>query len=328
MSETEKKSSQQDLFVEVSKDTPKDWVFDKISGFGVKKVDRAIFEPTVDPAFYVAPDHMDLLDVVNTLAAGTPQNILLTGPQGCGKTELGIWFSARYSRPCIVMNCATIRETKDWFGYRDAQAGTLSWHKSDFVRAVEKGGVVVLMDEFNRLHSTLHNSIYPLLDARRCTFVEEIGEMVHVGPGTVFAATANIGLSHVGTHTLDSAIEDRFAYRVDIGFPDQATEIKIIKSKTGVSGRLAKKLAKFGADIRRKSIGATATLSRAVSTRQLLNTAIVMREFVERGKPAAKAADFTIVPYFSKEGGKESEQAQVLQLVQGIFSDGSAEGEE
>ena len=302
--------------------------FNKISGFGVKKADKAIFEPTVDSAFYVSADHNGLLDVVDTLSAQLPQNVLLTGPQGCGKTELAIWFAAKYKRPCIIMNCATIRETKDWFGYRDAKAGTLSWHKSDFVRAIEQGNVIVVMDEFNRLHTTLHNSIYPLLDARRCTYVEEIGEMIHVGAGTVFVATANIGMAHVGTHTLDSAIEDRFAYRIDIAFPDASTEATIIRSKTNVSDRLAKKLAKFGADIRKKSMGATATLSRAVSTRQLLNTAIVMREFAKRGKPVAKAVDYTIVPYFSKEGGRESEQAQVLQLVQGIFSSASGGSDE
>lgn len=299
--------------------------FDHISGFGVKSADRAIFVPTVDKAFYVAPDHAHLLGVVDELAKTVPQNLLLTGPQGCGKTELGIWLAAKFKRPCVVMNCATIRETKDWFGYRDAKAGTLSWHKSDFVRAIEKGGIVILLDEFNRLHTTLHNAIYPLLDARRCTFVEEVGEMIHVGPGTIFAATCNIGLAHIGTHTLDSAIEDRFAYRVDIGFPTPTVESKIIRDKTGVSANLANKLAKFGEDIRKKSFGATATLSRAVSTRQLLNTAILMREFAKQSVPVAKAADYTVVPYFSKEGGRESEQAQVLQLVQGIFA-GHTEG--
>lgn len=290
-----------------------------LSGFKMKEVDRAIFTPIADPHFYIDPRHEEFLDSIEAMSRVSPVNVVFTGPQGCGKTELAISLAARNERPCLVMNCSTIRETKDWFGFRDAKNGSVFWHQSDFVRAVTTGNCVVILDEFNRLHTTLHNSLYPLLDARRTTWVEDLDEVVQVGPGTIFVAVMNVGYAFTGTHTLDAAMNDRFTYRLDLDFQKMEVEAKIIHNKTGILPELASKLAQFGRDIRKKASGTTATLQSAVSTRQLLAAAMLMKELQRNGRPAAQALDFTILPYFSKEGGVDSEQAQVLQLIQGIF---------
>jgi predicted ATPase len=45
-----------------------------------------------------------------------PQNVNLIGPHGCGKTELAIQFAAaRHGRPLLIMDCANLREARDWF---------------------------------------------------------------------------------------------------------------------------------------------------------------------------------------------------------------------
>jgi len=287
--------------------------------FSVEKIDRGIFYPSIDKNFYINEDHIKLLDVIDGMATTSPQNVMMVGPQGCGKTELIVWYAAKYKRPVIIMNCATIREAKDWFGYRDAKDGTLSWHQSDFVRALRMGGCTIVFDEFNRLHTTLHNTLYPLLDARRATYIEEIGETINVGGNTIFFATANIGYQHTGTFVMDSAMEDRWGIRVDVGFPPEDKEIEIIVAKTGIEVSLAKKLCKLAQDVRRKSSGLSATLTKAISTRQLLQSAIVMREMMKKGLGAKAALDYTIIPFYSKEGGRDSEQAQVLQIVQGVM---------
>lgn len=294
----------------------------KISGFKVTYINRGICKPEIDTSYYVHPDNLQMADVIAEMSTEEPQNVLLTGPQGTGKTEFAMWFAAKFDRPLFIMNCATVRETKDWFGYRDAKAGSILWHKSDFVRACAMGNCVILLDEFNRLHTTVHNSLYPLLDARRSSFIEELEDLVTVAPGTVFIATANIGFNHTGTHTLDSAIEDRFGFRIDLDFPAVGKEAEILTRKVGVSKSLADKLARFARDIRKKARGNDATLQRPVSVRQMIQTARLMMHFEKRKVDIKKAFDYTIIPSYAKENGTESEQAHVLQLIQGIFTEG------
>lgn len=280
----------------------------------------AMMVPELDKRYYVSDEHERLLKVINGLAARSNQNVMIVGPQGNGKTELGIWFAAKYSRPLIIMNCATIREPKDWFGYKSAREGSIFWHRSEFVKAITTPNAVIVLDEFNRLHSTVHNSLYPLLDARRCTFVEELGEVIRVAPGVVFLATCNIGMSHAGTFVMDAAVEDRFSVRVDVDYLPAKAEQDVLIKKTGVDKVVARNLVKLARLTRSKATGASATLSKGISTRQLLASAVLMSEYIGLGVPPQRVLEYTILPYYSKEGGVASEQSQVSQMINGIFA--------
>ena len=250
---------------------------------------------------------------------GPYNNVVANGVvvHNCGKTELAVWFTAKHDRPMVVMNCASIRETRDWFGYKEAKGGTVSWHVSDFVKAIQTPNCVIVLDEFNRLHSSLHNTLYPLLDARRQTWVEEVGEMITVAPGVVFFATCNIGAQHTGTFTLDAALEDRFGQRVECNFLPKGAEIKVLTDKTGIPEREATRLVEFANDIRAKVKGEAkggTSLTRSVSTRQLLQTAILGRRFKANGKEYADALLYTVIPYYA-----EDERPQIQLLMQGKF---------
>jgi len=285
--------------------------------YKVKKTDRSILWPEKDPFFHVSNRNSLFLQIIHEMSQDLAQNVLLTGPHGCGKTEMAVWFAARYDRPMVVMNCATIREARDWFGYKDAKDGDVFWHMSDFVKACRIPNCVIVMDEFNRLHSTLHNTLYPLLDARRQTWVEELGEMIDIAKGVVFFATCNIGAQHTGTFTLDTALEDRLYQRVECKFLPRDAEIQVLVEKTGIPKAEADKLVDFARDVRAKvtgTDGSGASLTRAISTRQLLATAILGRRFRAAGKSYHKALYYTVIPYYA-----EDERPQVKMLMQGKF---------
>ena len=284
--------------------------------------DGGIIYPALDPNFYVNAKDTRELECIHENSAIEPQNVMLVGHQGCGKSELAVHFAAKYNRPLIMMNCPVVREPKDWFGFRDAQEGSLTWVKSDFVRACELGNAVILLDEFNRVPPHLHGTLYPLLDRRRQSYLNEIGETIYVAPGTVFFATANIGIKFVGTYTMDAANDDRWGSRIDVGFLPEEIETNVLVKKTGLDAGHARKLAKLAADVRKKADESlNATLSKAISTRQLLHCAARMKTYLEKGYPVIDVFDYCITPYYSKDGGTKSEQAHILQLIQGIFGE-------
>lgn len=289
-------------------------------GYSIKKTDRGIFWPELDRWFHVRRNDTIMLECIEDMSKDDPQNVRLTGPQGCGKTELSVYYSAKYERPIYIVNCAVVRENKDWFGFKTVKDGTVSWVESDFVRAVRMNRCVIVLDEFNRLHSTVVNSLMPLLDRRRQTFIDEMGEL-KVAPEVVFFATTNVGHSFTGTFTMDSAHQDRFGFTIESTFLDENDEVQVIMRKTGIEEKDARDLCKFAKTVRVKCVGTGATLSNAVSTRQLLQTAVLMKKLREKRVPLATALDYTIFPSYSDDGGKESERAQVMLAAQGIWID-------
>lgn len=289
------------------------------AGFGIAKQDKGIFYPTVDENWYISKSNSEVLDVIQDLSKDDNQNVLLVGPQGCGKTELGVYFGAKYNRCVYIANCPLIREAKDWFGYKTAPKGEVQWQKSDFVRAITTPGAVVILDELNRLHSTVSNSLMPLLDRRRSTYLDEIGETLNVAPGVVIFATANIGHAFTGTFTIDAAHADRFGLRLECDFLTEEHEVKVLMNKTGILEEDARKLAKLASDIRKKVDSGTSGVSTAISTRQLLAAAVLCKQYRIKRLPIKNALHYTIFPAYPMEGGSDSERAQVVAAAKGIF---------
>jgi MoxR-like ATPase len=272
-----------------------------------------LFFPKPDPTYHINPDMEELMEHVNVVRAITPQNVGLVGPHGCGKTEWAIQFAARYKLGCLIMDAANIREPRDWFGYRDYDGSRIIWRRSLFDRAISEGNVVVVLDELPRAVSSVLNTLFPILDARRFTYLEEKGEVIRVGNGTVFVATMNDGMQYTGNNTLDAALRDRFPRRVEVNYLPPGDESEVLIRRTGISEDDAMKLTDLALTVRQKASGFGASLTQTLSTRQLLAAA---HEFKSLG---VKGLRYTIINHFSSEGGDTSERAQVLQMVQGKF---------
>lgn len=280
-----------------------------------KDEEHGVFYPKPDSTYIINGHVEKLFTILETSSKKCPQNVNLIGPHGCGKTELAIQFAARHSRPLLIMDCANLREARDWFGYKSASAGTVFWQESQFVRAVQAGNHVILLDELNRANPNLLNTLMPILDARRFTYLEEKGDKIIVGPGTVFFASMNEGAGYTGTSALDRAIRDRFPRAVELTYLGESDEVKLLVNRTGVNKDIASRLVQMANKIRQDATGLSATLTESLSTRQLLAAA---HDFVLGG---VDTLQFTITNHFSPEGDDDSERVKVQSIIQGKFGD-------
>jgi Holliday junction resolvasome RuvABC ATP-dependent DNA helicase subunit len=276
---------------------------------------NGVFLPKPDETYIINDNVGNLFKILQISRQNCPQNVKLVGPHGCGKTELAIQFAARLKLPLLIMDCANLREARDWFGYKSAREGTVFWHESQFVKAVSAGNHVILLDELNRANPHLLNTLMPLLDARRFTYLEEKGDKICVGPGTVFFASMNEGAGYTGTSALDRAIRDRFPRAVELTYLGEEDEIKLLMKRVGVNEDIATRLVQMANKIREDATGLTASLTDSMSTRQLIAAA---HDFAIGG---VDTLTFTIINHFSADGDDDSERIRVQNIIQGKFGD-------
>lgn len=205
-------------------------------------------------------------------------NLRLIGPTGCGKTSIGQWLAQETQRPNIIMDCAVIREPRDWFGYRTIRNGEIQWVDSAFVRMVETPNSIIILDELNRAPSAVLNGLFGLLDHRRECHVEERGKPVLVGHNTLFLATTNIGAKYIGAAPIDSAIRNRFTRVIEMTYLNPAAETRLLSRRVPtLTSHQTQALVEIAGTTRSK-----ASAIDAISTRELLAVAYDLAHFGEQ----------------------------------------------
>lgn len=243
--------------------------------------------PTSPPVITTQQERIDLSidphlsSYLQTLAKHSlnaePQNLRLIGPTGCGKTSIGQWLAQETQRPSLIMDCAVVREPRDWFGYRTIVNSQIQWVDSAFVRLVESGNAIIILDELNRAPSAVLNGLFGLLDHRREAHVEERGRPVRVGPGTIFMATTNVGAKYIGASPIDSAIRNRFSRVIEVSYLDRTEESALLVRRCHITPDQADALAEVAISTRTRG-----SLIEPVSTRELLAVAHDLKHFGEQ----------------------------------------------
>jgi len=146
-------------------------------------------------------------------------------------------------------------------------------------------------------------------------------DTVNVAEGVTFVATANIGNEYTSTRVMDKALMDRFII-VEMDVLNDEEEHGLLNYMfPNVDSDLLKSVADIANSTRVESLSESGRLSNGISTR----TSVEMAGLLYDGFGLDEAAEVTVYPQFSNDGGLESERTYVKQLVQKYVSDGSSE---
>ena len=254
------------------------------------------------------------------------KNILMTGPAGCGKTMAAKSVVNALDRPDFYFNLGATQDPRSTLignTHFDKKKGTY-FSESLFVTAIKTPNAVILLDELSRAHPDAWNILMTVLDAgQRYLRLDEAdgSETVPVAEGVTFVATANIGNEYTSTRVMDKALMDRFTI-VEMDVLSDEEEYGLLTYMfPHVDPELLKSVSEIANSTRVESRNDSGRVSSGISTR----TSVEMAGLMYDGFGLDEAAEVTVYPQFSEDGGMESERTYIKQLVQKFISDGSSD---
>lgn len=208
--------------------------------------------PEVNPSF--RPDRSAALSLLRAWECN--DTTLITGPTGCGKSELVRHLCAITNRPFIRINMTEDIDSSAVFGTLGASAGSTHWVDGPATEAVRYGGVLNI-DEYDVMPPGIAMGFQWLLENGGKLFLKE-------APGTATEKTIKphadfrivfngntLGQgdetgSFAGTQVQNTAMIDRLRTTLKMDYATPSEEEKIVKGAVaGINADMVSKMVKF-----------------------------------------------------------------------------------
>lgn len=257
--------------------------------------------------FYITSETKEKLIATATLALGKhggtprPQNILVKGMQGCGKSELAEQFAATLKRPYFATQIGLLAESGQIFGQQTLKKGDVVYESFQFIEAIQTENIVILLDEINRVENPKAlNALFSILDDRRCVWLDELGKMVTVAEGVIFFATINEGAEFTGTELMDAAMSDRF-FVLEMGNIPEDKERELFMKRLGLAEDKATELSNLLQSARRNDL--KVSTRKALQVAELLTAGLGIRSAFEfsLGLEKEKLEKILLAVHFSRD---------------------------
>lgn len=230
--------------------------------------------------------------------------VMLTGPTGSGKTRLIQYVAWKLHRPLYTVACHDDLSANDLVGRFIIKGDEVRWIDGPLLMAVKNGGIVYL-DEIVEARKDVTVVIHPLTDHRRSLPLEKLGKQMKAPPEFMLVTSYNPNYQSV-MKELKPSTRQRFI-GVELGWPDEIIETKILVHESGIKQQIAEYLVKAANKIRNLT---NQGLEEGISTRELVYAA----KMLISGIPVSEALHATMIEPLTHDADLKTSIEEILKV--------------